>query len=227
MGRLALDGFIEPVIGLLSLPEHGLRLLCLGAHPDDIEIGAGGTILRLIAERRIRSARWAVLSGNEARAAEARAAAERFLEGVDDRLVSVAAFRDGRFPATWAEIKDALEAIASEGRPDLVLAPRRDDWHQDHRLVGELVWTVFRDELILEYEIPKWDGDLVTPNVYVQLPAWAIERKARLIAESFPSQAGRDWFSPETFEALARLRGIEARAPEHFAEGFHGRKLTI
>ena len=215
------------MIRLASLPERGLRLVCLGAHPDDIEIGAGGTILRLVREGRIRSARWAVLSGSQARAAEARNAAERFLEGVEDRVVSVAAFRDGRFPAAWDQIKDALEAIAGDEPPDLVLAPRRDDWHQDHRLVGELVWTVFRDQLILEYEIPKWDGDLATPNVYVHLPAWAVERKARLIVESFPSQADRDWFAPETFEALARLRGIEARAPEHFAEGFHGRKLVI
>ena len=207
--------------------DGGLRLVCLGAHPDDIEIGAGGTILRLIAEGRIRSVRWVVLSGNEARAAEARDAAERFLEGVDDCRVSVDGFRDGRFPDAWGGIKDAMEALAHEGPADLILAPRRDDWHQDHRLVGELVWTVFRDQLILEYEIPKWDGDLTTPNVYVNLPAWAVERKAQLIIESFPSQGGRDWFAPETFEALARVRGIEARAPEHFAEGFHGRKLTI
>lgn len=215
------------LIGLLSLPERRLRVLCLGAHPDDIEIGAGGTILRLIAEGRIASARWAVLSGDPIRAAEARQAADAFLEGVDDRVVSVAGVPDGRFPSAWPHVKEALEAIAAEGPPDLVLAPRRDDWHQDHRAIGELVWTVFRDQLILEYEIPKWDGDLTTPNVYVPLPAWAIQRKAELIIGSFPSQAGRDWFATETFEALARLRGIECRAAEHLAEGFHGRKLTL
>lgn len=212
---------------LLSLPDQGLRLLCFGAHADDIEIGAGGMILRLIAEGRISSARWVVLSGDEVRAAEARSSAARFLEGVEDRLVSVAGFRDGRFPARWDEVKDAIEAVAGEGRPDLVLGPRIDDRHQDHRLVGELVWTAFRDALILEYEIPKWEGDLATPNVYVQLPAWAVQRKAQLIIESFPSQADRSWFIPETFEALARLRGIEARAPDRLAEGFHGRKLTL
>lgn len=205
----------------------GLRLVCLGAHPDDIEIGAGGTILRFVAEGSIRSVRWVVLSGSDDRAAEARQAADCFLEGVNDRRVSVESFRDGRFPETWGAIKDALEAVAQEGPADLILAPRRQDWHQDHRLVGELVWTVFRDQLILEYEIPKWDGDLATPNVYVDVPRWAVERKAQLIVESFPSQADRSWFAPETFEALARLRGIEARASEGFAEGFQGRKLVL
>ena len=227
MDRLALGRSGHQMIRLIPEVDGGLRLVCLGAHPDDIEIGAGGTILRLVAEGRIRSVRWAVLSGSGDRVAEARLSADRFLEGVTDRLVSVDDHPDGRFPDAWGAIKETLEALAREGPADLVLAPRRDDWHQDHRLLGELVWTVFRDQLILEYEIPKWDGDLATPNVYVDLPQWAIERKARLIIESFPSQAHRDWFAAETFEALARLRGIEARAPEHFAEGFHGRKLTI
>ncbi len=215
------------MIRLTPEADGGLRIVCLGAHPDDIEIGAGGTILRLAADRQIRSVRWVVLSGSDDRAAEARQAADRFLEGVDDQLVSVEAFRDGRFPDAWGAIKDVLEAVAQEGPADLVLAPWRNDWHQDHRLVGELVWTVFRDQLILEYEIPKWDGDLATPNVYVDLPRRAVERKARLIVESFPSQADRSWFAPETFEALARLRGIEARASEGFGEGFHARKLAI
>lgn len=215
------------MIPLMPAVDGGLRLVCLGAHPDDIEIGAGGTVLRLVEERRIRSVRWAVLSGSDKRAAEARVAADRFLDGVADQVVSVDAFPDGRFPAAWGDIKDALERIARETPADLVLTPRRDDWHQDHRLIGELVWTVFRDELILEYEIPKWDGDLATPNLYVELTASVVARKARLIVESFPSQAGHDWFAPETFEALARIRGIEAHAPEHLAEGFHGRKLVI
>lgn len=215
------------MIRLIPQAEGGLRVVCLGAHPDDIEIGAGGTILRMVADGMIRSVRWLVLSGSDDRAAEARLAADRFLEGVADRHVSVEGYRDGWFPEAWGDIKDTLEAVAQEGLADLVLAPRRDDWHQDHRLVGELVWTVFRDQLILEYEIPKWDGDLTTPNVYVDLPGWAVERKAQLIVESFPSQAGRAWFAPETFEALARLRGVECRASEGFAEGFHARKVTI
>jgi LmbE family N-acetylglucosaminyl deacetylase len=215
------------MIRLTPRLDGGLRLVCLGAHPDDIEIGAGGTILRLVAEGLIRSVRWGVLSGSDNRAAEARRAADLFLDGVTDRKVSVDGFRDGHFPDAWGGIKETLEALAREGPADLVLAPRRDDWHQDHRLVGELVWTVFRDQLILEYEIPKWDGDLATPNVYIELPSWAVERKGQLIVESFPSQADHDWFAPQTFEALARLRGIEAHAPEHFAEGFHGRKVVI
>ncbi len=211
---------------LLTLPERGLRLVCLGAHPDDIEIGAGGTILRLIREGRVESVRWAVLSGNDVRSAEAMRGAAAFLAGVKDPVVSVAGHRDGRFPSAWNSIKDELAAIAEEPA-DLVFAPRRDDLHQDHRVVGEVTWTIFRNHLILEYEIPKWDGDLTTPNVYVELPAWAVEQKARLIVESFPSQAGHDWFAIETFESLARIRGIEAHAPDHLAEGFHGRKLVL
>lgn len=202
-------------------------MVCLGAHPDDIEIGAGGTILRLVAEGQIRSVRCVALSGSGDRATEAREAADRFLDGVADRLVSVEGFQDGRFPETWGAIKETLESVARDGPADLILSPRRDDWHQDHRLVGELVWTVFRDMLLLEYEIPKWDGDLTTPNVYVDLPRWAVERMAQLIVESFPSQPDRSWFAAETFESLSRLRGIEARASEGLAEGFHARKLTI
>jgi len=204
-----------------------IRLVCIGAHPDDIEIGAGGTVLRLAAENRLLSVRWAVMSGTEPRANEARAAADRFLANVEDRRVSVDGFRDGRFPGAWEAVKDRLEAIAGEGPADLILVHRRDDWHQDHRLLGELAWTVFRDHLLLEYEVPKWDGDLATPNVYFEVPAWAIERKAQLIVESFPSQARHDWFAPETFTSLARIRGIEAHAVDHFAEGFHGRKLVF
>jgi LmbE family N-acetylglucosaminyl deacetylase len=215
------------MIKLLPEIDGGLRLVCLGAHPDDIEIGAGGTILRLIAEGRIRSVRWVVLSGTDERAMEARRSADAFLDGVDDRAVSVERYRDGRFPEAWGDIKETLEAVAGAGPADVVLAPRRDDWHQDHRLIGELVWTVFRDQLILEYEIPKWDGDLTTPNLYVDVPRWAVERKAQLLVESFPSQAGRAWFAAETFEALARLRGVESRASDGFAEGFHARKIVV
>jgi LmbE family N-acetylglucosaminyl deacetylase len=227
MDGLAIRGSGEPVIKLRPAVEGGLRIVCLGAHPDDIEIGAGGTILRLVGEGSVRSVRWVVLSGTEDRATEARRAADRFLEGVEERAVTVEGFRDGHFPDAWGQIKETLEGVAQAGPADLVLTPRRDDWHQDHRLIGQLVWTVFRDQLILEYEIPKWDGDLATPNLYVDLPGWAVERKSRLLVESFPSQAGRSWFAPETFEALARLRGVEARASEGFAEGFHARKVAI
>lgn len=215
------------MIRLIPQVAGGLQIVCLGAHPDDIEIGAGGTILRLIADGQVRSVRWVVLSGSDGRDAEAHTAADAFLEGVADRRVTVGSFPDSRFPSSWGAIKEAMEEVAAEGRPDLVLAPRRDDWHQDHRVLGELVWTVFRDQLIFEYEIPKWDGDLVTPNLYVALPRWALERKSELILASFPSQRDRSWFTAETFEALARLRGIEARAPEQLAEGFHARKLTL
>ncbi len=215
------------MIDLIGSSSGRLNVLCVGAHADDIEIGAGGTILRLVSEGRIESVRWAVLSGDATRASEARAAAERFLDGVADPSITIDGFPDGHLPAHWDEVKEAIETLAREGRPDLILAPRLDDRHQDHRLVGELVWTAFRDATILEYEIPKWEGDLVTPNVYVHLPLALAERKTQILMDVFPSQVQRPWFTPDAFLALARLRGIESRAPEHHAEGFHARKLTF
>ena len=210
----------------LALPE-GLRLLCIGAHADDIEIGAGGTILRLVAEGRIASVHWLVLAGHGERANEARAGAAAFLEGVADATVEVEAVRDGYFPASFADIKDRLEALKARLEPDLVLTHRRDDLHQDHRLVGELTWNTFRHHLVLEYEIPKYDADLAAPNVLVALPESVVDRKAALIAAAYPSQAARTWFSEDTVRGLARIRGIEAAAPSGFAEGFFGRKVVL
>jgi LmbE family N-acetylglucosaminyl deacetylase len=210
----------------LSLPDRPLRLLCLGAHPDDVEIGAGGTILTLAADRRLAAAMWVVLTGTGERAAEARGAAARFAEPVQPE-VRVEGLRDGYLPAAWGDAKDLLEAAARAFEPDLVLSHRADDAHQDHRAVAEITTTVFRDHLVLEYEIPKWDGDLGRPNVYLPLTAAAMERKAELLRACFPSQAGRDWFEDDTFRALARLRGVECRAPEGYAEAFTGRKLVL
>lgn len=226
MDSLAIPRSIA-VIRLTPSRPGGVRLLCLGAHPDDIEIGAGGTILRWAHEGTLGSVGWVVLSGTEVRAAEARTASDRFLDGVSDRRVWIESFRDGHFPNSWSQIKETLDSIRSEWPADIVLVPRRDDWHQDHRTLGELAWTAFRDQLILEYEIPKWDGDLATPNVYVDLPHWAIEQKAQLIVELFPSQTDRSWFAPHTFEALARVRGVESRAADGYAEGFHAHKLVL
>lgn len=210
----------------LSMPDTPLRVVCLGAHPDDVEIGAGGTILSLAAEGRIAEAWWLVLTGAGGREAEARTAAARFAEPIRP-VVRVEGLRDGYLPVAWGEAKDRLEALRRDVDPDLVLTHRADDAHQDHRVVSELTTTVFRDHLVLEYEVPKWDGDLGRANVYQPLTAAVVERKAELLRACFPSQAGRDWFGDDTFRALARLRGVECRAAEGYAEAFVGRKLVL
>lgn len=212
----------------LALPSSGgLHLLSLGAHPDDIEIGAGGTILQLVAGGWLAAATWVVFSGTPERAREGTASAEAFLHGVADRTVAFHDMRDGYFPARWAEIKDRFESLKSSTRPDLVLAPRIDDAHQDHRVVSELAWNTFRDHLILEFEIPKYEGDLRKPDVYVPLDEPILERKIELILGSFGSQTGRTWFDDETFRGLARIRGIEAGAGVRYAEGFHARTILL
>jgi LmbE family N-acetylglucosaminyl deacetylase len=204
-----------------------IRLLCIGAHPDDIEIGCGGTISRLADEGALAELHWLVLSGNEIRAQEAAAGAAAFASGGPEPAVIVEAFRDGYFPSQQAAVKDRFEALKSTVSPDLILTHRRDDLHQDHRTVAELTWNTFRDHLVLEYEIPKYDGDLGPVNVYVPLPEGALERKIERLMATFPSQHGRDWFEPEVFSAVARLRGLESRAPSGYAEGFVGRKLVL
>jgi LmbE family N-acetylglucosaminyl deacetylase len=215
------------VLSLVPVAAGGLSVLCLGAHPDDIEIGAGGTVLQLAAAGRLASAAWVVLSGTPERAREGRRSAAAFLDGVADPTIAFHEFRDGYFPAAFGEIKDAFEGLKASVRPDLVLVPRTDDAHQDHRLVAQLAWNTFRDHLILEYEIPKYDGDLGAPDVFVPLDEAILERKIDLIAGAFGSQAGRTWFDPETFRGLARIRGIEAGGDVRYAEAFHARKLRL
>lgn len=204
-----------------------IRILAIGAHADDLEIGCGGTLLRLAGEGRIGAIHWLVLSATGDRVAEARAGAAAFTAGIADVEVEIGDARDGFFPAEYGAIKERFERLKAQPSPDLILAPRRDDLHQDHRTVSEMVWTTFRDHLILEYEIPKWDADLVPPNAYVELSAEVVERKAELLAATFGSQSERHWFSRETFVGLARLRGLECRAPDGYAEGFHARKVVL
>src|SRR5262245_2567458 len=212
---------------VLGRPGAPLRILCLGAHCDDIEIGCGGTVLRLLAERPGSTVYWLVLSSTEEREREARAAAAAFLAGAADSQVVIKQFRDGYLPFQGAEVKDVFEATKRETRPDLILTPHRHDRHQDHRMVAELTWNTYRDHLIAEYEIPKYEGDLGQPNCFVPLSEATVRRKIDNIVRSFPSQAGRRWFRPETFEAVLRLRGIECNAGEGFAEAFHVPKLVI
>ena len=217
----------DSAVRRLSLgADRPLDVIAIGAHADDLEIGCGGTILRLAGEGRLASVHWLVLSASGPRIAEARAGAEAFLDGIDAVSVDIADFRDGYFPSQYAAIKDRFEDLKSLGSPDLVLVPRRGDLHQDHRLVAELAWNTFRDHVILEYEIPKWDADLTPPNVYVELTRAVIERKAELLGRVFGSQADRHWFDRDLFVGLARVRGMECRAPEGFAEGFHAHKLV-
>ena len=211
----------------LAAPGERLSILCLGAHSDDIEIGAGATLLSLI-EKGVRlDVRWCVLSAVGEREREARNSAADFLSGAENAEIELMSFRDGFFPEQGEAIKSWFEALKSRAQPDLILTHRRDDAHQDHRAVCRLTWNTFRDHCILEYEIPKWDGDLGQPNVYQPISASALQRKISLLDAHFGSQRSKQWFDEETFRSLARLRGVECRAPERYAEAFFGRKLLL
>jgi LmbE family N-acetylglucosaminyl deacetylase len=217
------------VLGLSLAPSDGdpPRLLAIGAHADDIEIGCGATILRLVAEHPGLSVDWLVLSGHVERAGEAADSATAFLAGAGVTKIMVEGFRDGFFPYLGGVVKERFEQLKAEVAPDLVLTHRLEDRHQDHRLVAELTWNTFRDHLILEYEIPKYEGDLGRPNLYVPVTQEQGERKVELLRKCFPSQAGRSWFSDDTFWATLRLRGIECNAPGRYAEAFEARKLVL
>lgn len=213
----------------LKLPAAGERLavLCLGAHSDDIEIGAGGTLLQWISAGAKLDILWCVLSATGEREDEARGSAAAFLSGAANAHIDVMQFRDGFFPAESEKIKVWFEALALRAQPDLILTHRCDDAHQDHREVCRHTWSTFRDHLVLEYEIPKWDGDLGRPNLYVPLAASVLERKTDLLMKHFGSQRSKDWFDLDTFSGLARLRGMECRAPERYAEAFFANKLVL
>lgn len=213
----------------LRLAGRGERLsvLCLGAHSDDIEIGAGGTLLSWLEQGIRLDVQWCVLGGVDERGREARASAAEFLEGAADRTIEIMNFRDGFFPEQGDQIKSWFESLKGRVNPDVVLTHRRDDAHQDHRQVSRLAWNTFRDHLILEYEIPKWDGDMGRPNIYMPASESVIRRKVNLLMAHFGSQRSKHWFDPETFLGLARLRGMECRAPERYAEAFIARKLSL
>ncbi|MBV9559037.1 MAG: PIG-L family deacetylase [Bradyrhizobium sp.] len=213
----------------LQIAGRGERLsvLCLGAHSDDIEIGAGGTLLGWLDQGIRLDVHWCVLSGVDERGREARASAADFLAEAAARTIEIKSFRDGFFPEQGEEIKIWFETLKSRVNPDVILAHRQDDAHQDHRQVNRLVWNTFRDHLVLEYEIPKWDGDIGRPNFYVPVPASIMKRKVDLLMAHFGSQRSKQWFDPETFFGLARLRGMECRASERYAEAFVARKLSL
>jgi LmbE family N-acetylglucosaminyl deacetylase len=204
---------------------RALRVLAFGAHSDDIEIGCGGTLLQFRAAGA--EIHWVVLSGSEQRQAEARHGARLFLGAGGIERVRLFSFRDGFFPAQFGEIKEAFEDVGRRVRPDVVFTHFRDDRHQDHRVLSDLAWNTFRRQLVLEYEVPKWDGDLSRPNCYVPLSRSEADRKIRALLAAFGSQRSKDWFEAETFRGLMRLRGVECRASSGMAEAFYARKMTF
>jgi len=211
----------------LARPGDRISVLCLGAHADDIEIGAGGTILNWITGGVKVDVHWCVLSAAGARAREAAASANAFLRGASSTRIDLAEFRDSYFPYHGSEIKQWMADLRARSDPDIVFTHRATDAHQDHRELSRLTWNAFRDNLILEYEIPKWDGDLDKANLYMPVSAAILERKIDLLLTHFGSQRSKAWFDAETFRGLARLRGMECRAPERYAEAFVARKAIL
>lgn len=206
-----------------------LHVLCLGAHSDDIEIGCGGTLLATLASHPCVHVRWVVLSGVGCRGEEAQRSADRILERAASANVTIGHFRDSFFPYIAAEIKEFFEQLKAEpgGAPDVIFTHHGRDSHQDHRVVSELTWNTFRDHFILEYEIPKYDGGLETPNMFVPLDAPARQAKLGVLMDVFATQRDKRWFTEATFEGLMRLRGVECASPTGYAEGFHARKTTL
>jgi LmbE family N-acetylglucosaminyl deacetylase len=214
-------------LNLAAPGRRPLQVLCLGAHSDDIEIGCGGTILRLLAEEGDVDIHWIVLSADDVREKEARTSAVQFLSGARRSEVVVRRFRNGYFPFVGDEIKDFFESLKVAVVPDLIFTHYRDDRHQDHRVVSDLTWNTFRNHTILEYEIPKYDGDLGVPNLFVPLTEADGAAKIRILQSAFASQQDKHWFDERTFSALMRLRGIESCAPAALAEAFYARKIVL
>ncbi len=213
---------------LLGPPEASpARALAIGAHPDDIEIGCAGTILKLIEEGALSRVRWVVLSGEGERAEEARRSAYTLLKGVPESEVVICDFPDGFFPYEGKRIKDFFEGLKADFSPDVVFTHQRGDLHQDHRISCELTWNTFRDHLILEYEVPKYDGDMSVPNTFVPLPERLSRRKIDHLMDHFASQRSKRWFREDLFSGLLRLRGMECNSPSAHAEAFFCRKAVL
>lgn len=208
-------------------PARTAQVLCIGAHCDDIEIGCGGALQVLQARRPRLKINWVVLSGTPERRLETQRAMDLLVRPKQRGQLSFGDFADGLFPAQYAAIKQFFESLKRLPRPDLIFCHERADRHQDHRIVNEMVWNTFRDQLVLEYEIPKWDGGLGEPNLYMPLSTAHLKTKVDALMKAYASQRRRDWFTPDTFKALARLRGVECRAADGFAEAFHARKVRF
>lgn len=213
----------------LNLPQNTaapLKLLCLGSHSDDIEIGCGGTVLRLLSEVRELDIVWIVFGASNEREREARKSAQLFLSSARRKEVIIKNFRDGFFPFEGTQIKNDFEELKGTS-PDLIFTHNHKDAHQDHRLIAELTWNTFRNHLILEYEIPKYDGDLGQPNLFVPLDREFYDKKIRYVMDAFETQRAKPWFAKETFLGLMRLRGMECVATSGYAEAFYCRKLVL
>ncbi len=226
---LGVDNFSPSPMLTLNFSKNSnapLSILCLGSHSDDIEIGCGGSLLRLLSSYSDLEIVWVVFSSTVEREREARTSAELFLRGAKRSEIIVKDFRDGFFPFQGSEIKNFIEGL-KQVSPDLVFTHNRKDAHQDHRQIAELTWNTFRNHLILEYEIPKYDGDLGHPNLFIPLEQDIYQRKIRYITEAFETQRTKRWFEPETFLALMRLRGMECVSPSGYAEAFYCRKLVL
>lgn len=203
------------------------KVLLLGAHSDDIEIGCGGTIIRLIEEYPKLEFHWIVFGSNKTRTEEAIESANSLLDSASEKKIIVKGFKDGFFPYVGGEIKEYFEELKTGYSPDIIFTHYRQDLHQDHRLISDLTWNTFRNHLILEYEIPKYDGDMGSPNIFFHLSESICQRKIQHILSHFKTQMDRFWFTEETFQALLRLRGVESRSPGKYAEAFYGRKLCF
>ena len=217
---------------MLSLDFHKQRdgqvqILCLGAHCDDIEIGCGGTILKLLQQYKRTSVHWVVFSSDEQRGEEAHESANTFLRQAESKNIVIKTFTTSFFPYVGTDIKLYFERLKQEVSPDVIFTHYRNDLHQDHRVISELTWNSFRDHLILEYEIPKYDGDFGSPNSFVHLDESIVQKKIGFIMESFHSQKGKHWFDKEMFSAVLRVRGMESCSPAKYAEGFYCRKMVL
>jgi len=212
----------------LEKPDNSpLKLLCLGAHSDDIEIGCGGSVIKLLESNPKSAVDWVVFSSTRGRAEEARVSAELFLEKANKKRITVKSFQDSFFPYIGAEIKTYFEELKRTVSPDMIFTHFRHDLHQDHRLISELTWNTFRNHLILEYEIIKYDGDLSNPNVFIHLDREDALKKVEHILRVFNTQGHRSWFTEDAFMSIMRIRGLESNASEKFAEGFYCRKIVI
>jgi LmbE family N-acetylglucosaminyl deacetylase len=219
MGMLTLDFKKEE--------QSELSFLFLGAHCDDIEIGAGGTVIKLAEQFPKAHFHWVVFSSSPERAKEAEASAQSFLQDIPKKCVEIKNYRDGFFPYVGIAIKEYFEKLKQQVNPDVVFTHYRDDRHQDHRVISDLTWNTYRNHLILEYEISKYDGDLGNPNFFSSLPVQHVDKKIELLLTNFQSQLDRSWFDADTFKSILRIRGVECNAPERFAEAFYCRKAVF
>lgn len=214
-------------LALAAPANRPLRILCLGAHSDDIEIGAGGAVLALLERHPGAHVHWVVLSAPGERAQEAQASATAFLEKAGERCIDLHEFRDGLFPDETTRLKAAFEALKHASAPDLIFTHIREDHHQDHRTVAEMTANTFRNHLVLGYEIPKYDPDLGNPNLFFDLSAAQADTKVKFLMAHFATQRSKRWFQPETFHGLMRIRGVQSASPTSLSEGFYARKLCF